>query len=52
MNKTNLWIVLIVTAIWIGFMAGYAVSSHSGCTKSSADGAPATESTGAGGYGK
>lgn len=51
MNKTNLWIVLIVTAVWIGFMTGYAVSSHSGCAKSDAA-APASQGTGAGGYGK
>ena len=51
MNKTSLWIVLIVTATWIGFLTGYAVSSHTG-GKQLATGAPAAESAGAGGYGK
>ena len=50
MNKTSLWIILIVTATWIGFLTGYAVSSHTGGAKPAADGAPAAES--AGGYGK
>ncbi len=52
MNKTYLWIVLIVTAAWIGFMMGYAVSSHTGGAKPVAEGTPATESAGAGGYGR
>lgn len=52
MNKTNLWIILIVTAVWIGFLMGYAVSSHTGGAKPVAGGAPAAESAGAGGYGK
>jgi len=52
MNKTSLWIVLIVTAAWIGFLMGYAVSSHTGGAKQAAVGAPAAESAGAGGYGK
>jgi hypothetical protein len=51
MNKTNLWIVLIVTAAWIGFLMGYAVSSHTGGNQATV-GAPAAESAGAGGYGK
>jgi len=52
MNKTSLWIVLIVTAAWIGFLMGYAVSSHSGGAKPVAGEAAAAESAGAGGYGK
>jgi hypothetical protein len=52
MNKTSLWIVVVVTAIWIGFLMGYAVSSHSGGAKQVADGMPVAESAGAGGYGK
>lgn len=52
MNKTSLWIVLIVTAVWIGFLMGYAVSSHTGGATPVAGGAPAAESAGAGGYGK
>jgi len=47
MNKTSLWIILIVTATWIGFLTGYAVSSQTGGAKPAADGAPAS----AGGYG-
>ena len=52
MNKTSLWIVLIVTAAWIGFLMGYAVASHTGGAKLATEGAPAAESAGAGGYGK
>jgi len=52
MNKTSLWIVVVVTATWIGFLMGYAVSSHSGGAKQVAGGTPAAESAGAGGYGK
>ena len=52
MNKTSLWVIMMVTAAWIGFLMGYAVSSHSGGAKPVADGAPAAESAGAGGYGK
>ena len=52
MNNNKLWIILIITAIWIGFLTGYAVSSHSGGAKPAAEGAPAAESEGAGGYGK
>ena len=52
MNKTALWIVMMVTAAWIGFLMGYSVSSHSGGAKLSAEGSPAGESAGAGGYGK
>ena len=51
MNRTSLWIVIIVTAAWIGFLMGYAVSSHTG-GKQVAVGTPAAESAGAGGYGK
>jgi len=52
MNKTSLWVIMMVTAAWIGFLMGYAVSSHTGGAKPTADGAPAAESAGAGGYGK
>lgn len=52
MNKTSLWMVVIVATAWIGFLTGYAVSSHSGGAKPVAEGAPAAESAGAGGYGK
>ena len=52
MNKSSLWIVVVVTATWIGFLMGYAVASHSGGAKQVAGGAPVAESAGAGGYGK
>ena len=52
MNNTRLLVVVIVTATWIGFLMGYAVSSHTGGAKPVADGAPVAESAGAGGYGK
>lgn len=52
MNRISLWIILIVTAAWIGFLMGYAVSSHTGGAKPAGGGAPAAESAGAGGYGK
>jgi len=53
MNRTSLWIVVVVAATWIGFLMGYAVSAHTGgANKTLAGGAPAAESAGAGGYGK
>jgi len=48
--RTSLWVVMVVVALWLGFLFGYAVSSHSG-TK----GAPAAaveEAPSAGGYGR
>ncbi len=59
MNKTGLWIVLVVAAAWIGFMLGYTMSAHTG-TKPPEAGAPAVASGGygaakrpaAGGYGR
>jgi hypothetical protein len=51
MNKTSLWIVIVVTATWIGFLFGYAVSSHSG-TKGRAEAPAAAERPAAGGYGR
>ena len=51
MNKTGLWIVVVVAATWIGFLMGYAASAHTG-TKPVAVGTPAGESAGAGGYGQ
>ncbi len=54
MNKTSLWIVVVVAATWIGFLMGYAVSAHTGGAKIEAGGAPVAESAGAdaGGYGR
>ncbi len=51
MNKSSLWVVIVVITAWIAFLFGYAVSSHSG-GKQMDPGAPAAESAGAGGYGK
>ncbi|MFH1603661.1 MAG: hypothetical protein ABIH03_07120 [Pseudomonadota bacterium] len=48
MNKTSLWIVVAVTAAWIGFMLGYSMSAHTGA-KATVAGAPAVESGSVGG---
>ncbi len=48
MNKTSLWIVVVVVAAWIGFMLGYSVSAHTGAKPAQA-GAPAAASGGYGG---
>lgn len=48
MNKTGLWVVMVVAAAWIGFMLGYTMSAHTG-VKSVAAGAPAAASGGYGG---
>lgn len=48
MNKTSLWIVVVVTAAWIGFMLGYSMSAHTGA-KPAVAGAPAAASGGYGG---
>lgn len=54
MNKSSLWIVIVVAAAWIGFLMGYAVSSHTGGAKPVAGAAAehAPVSAGAGGYGQ
>lgn len=51
--RTSLWSVIVVVAAWIGFLLGYAVSSHSGAKGRGAD-RPAAEAAGppAGGYGR
>lgn len=46
MNRASLWIVVGVAAVWVSFLIGYAVSSHTG--GSLAEGPKAA----AGGYGK
>lgn len=46
MNRDSLWIVIVVTAAWIGFLLGYAMSSHTGAKPASA------QEAAAGGYGK
>ncbi len=50
MNKTSLWIVVVIAAAWIGFLFGYAASSHSGI-KGRAEAPAATEAPAAG-YGR
>jgi hypothetical protein len=54
MNKSSLWIVVVVAASWIGFLMGYAMSAHTGGAKiepgAVAEKAPV--SAGAGGYGQ
>ena len=52
MNKTSLWIVVVVAAAWIGFLMGYAMSAHTGGAKAVAGETPAPVSAGAGGYGQ
>lgn len=55
MNKTSLWIVVVVTAAWIGFLMGYAVSAHNGGAQGAGHGIEETSKdsgASAGGYGK
>ena len=52
MNKTSLWIVIVVAASWIGFLMGYSTSAHTGGAKTVAEGEPAPVSAGAAGYGR
>ncbi len=52
MNKTGLWIVVVVAASWIGFLMGYAMSAHTGGAKAPIAGEHAPVSAGAGGYGR
>ena len=52
--RTNMWTVIVVVVAWIGFLLGYALSSHSG-SKGHAVDAPAVKATAgpsAGGYGR
>ena len=48
MNKTSLWIVVVVAAVWIGFLLGYSMSAHTGAKPGQA-GTPAAASGGYGG---
>lgn len=48
--RTSLWLVIVVVVAWIGFLLGYAASSHTG-TKGRAAEAPAAVPAGAAGYG-
>lgn len=51
--RTSLWSVIVVVAAWIGFLLGYAASSHSGLKGRGAE-TPAAEAARppAGGYGR
>lgn len=51
--RSTQWTVIVVVAVWIGFLLGYALASHG--TKGHAIAAPAGQATGApsaGGYGR
>ena len=52
MNRTSLWIVIVVAATWIGFLMGYAVSAQTGGAKTVVGAEPAPVSAGEGGYGR
>ena len=51
MNKTNLWIVVVIAAAWIGFLFGYAAASHSGMKGRGAE-TPVAAPPAAAGYGR
>jgi hypothetical protein len=50
--KPSLWIVIVVVATWLGFLFGYAVSSHTGPSQRAAAPVEAEAQAGAGGYGR
>ncbi len=50
--KTSLWVVIVVVATWLGFLFGYAVSSHSSLQQRAAAPVEAEAQAGAGGYGR
>ena len=50
--KANLWVVIVVVATWLGFLVGYAVSSHSGPQQRVIAPEEAGPQAGAGGYGR
>ncbi len=52
MNKSSLWIVVVIAASWIGFLMGYSMSAHTGSAKTVAETEQAPVSAGAGGYGR
>lgn len=49
--RTNLWAVIVMVAAWIGFLLGYAASSHTGTKERGAE-TPAAVEAPAGGYGR
>lgn len=52
MNRTSLWIVVAVTSAWLGFLVGYAVSSHSDAKQIAGAPAATEQAPAAGGYGR
>lgn len=52
MNRTGLWIVVAITSAWLGFLVGYAVSSHSGAKQAAGAPAATEKAPAAGGYGR
>ena len=49
--RTSLWMVIVVVGVWLGFLFGYAVSSHSG-TKGRGRRRARAPAASAGGYGR
>ncbi|MEK6550594.1 MAG: hypothetical protein AABZ50_03015 [Pseudomonadota bacterium] len=49
--RTSLWAVIVVVAVWLGFLFGYAVSSHS-VIKGGTPAAAVEAAPSAGGYGR
>jgi hypothetical protein len=49
--RTSLWIVIVVVGLWLGFLFGYAVSSHTGGKGVAASSAEVPAAS-AGGYGR
>ncbi|UCH53603.1 MAG: hypothetical protein JSW09_02025 [Pseudomonadota bacterium] len=48
--KSSLWLVIVIVGVWLGFLFGYAVSSHTGPSQRAAV-VEAEAQAGAGGYG-
>ena len=48
--KSSLWVVILIVGVWLGFLFGYAVSSHTGPSQR-AVAVEAEAQAGAGGYG-
>ena len=49
--RTSLWVVIVLVAVWMGFLFGFAVASHGGTKGVAAPGAEVPAAS-AGGYGK
>ena len=50
--KPGLWMVIVVVSVWIGFLLGYSVASHTARQSVTAAAAAAEAPAGAGGYGR